>query len=344
MLVDPTSGQADALPEAPFDRPLAHPIATRVGDDVVVIGSECLASEPVEGNAEFCEPDTYAAARFDLREHEWEQIAVPPELRSVEGGYRGSLGVLDDRAVLVLGREPPQVWTYAPAASQWAKAPGSVVSDQACLAGATLVERVPTQDQTRPSTVALRLTEFATGATRGSSPLPGVAYQPFIDGSLRCRDHEIVVVDPGGVGGASGVHGYDATTDTWSTFPPSPVDLFGFTSLWVGDELVFLPTPGRAGQPAFALDPTTGRWRPIPDPPTDPAGAVADGTTVAGYVGPSFEADDSAPVICAGSPAGVAPSPTPPSTSDRPECRPDYRPPEPRRFRAGVWSFTVPPA
>ena len=71
VLVDPASGDAEELPEPPFDRPLAHPVAQRLGGRILVLGTSCIASEPMEGNAEFCEPDTFAAATFDPGAREW---------------------------------------------------------------------------------------------------------------------------------------------------------------------------------------------------------------------------------------------------------------------------------
>jgi hypothetical protein len=347
VLVDPTTGNAQRLPDAPFDKPLAHPIAQRIGGKVLVLGTECIASEPMEGNAEFCEPDTFAAATFDPRAQEWDRVDLPAELRGT-GGYRRSLGVLrDGRAALVLGSLPtPALWTYAPDDGRWAKGPVTLTEDDVCLAGSDAVELVLTEDATKSSTVSLQLTDVATGATRDAPQLPVVTYRPFINGSLRCQGSEILVVDPGGVGGAAGVHRYDRTSGTWSTLPAPPVDLFGFRSLWADDELLFLPTPGRPGEQAYALAPAVGRWRPVADPPADPQNPVWDGNAVAGYSPSSIAMDSSPAVICGPFPAGVAPGPTSSTTttSTRPECAPDYRPPPPRRTQAGVWSFTVPPA
>jgi hypothetical protein len=339
VLVDPTSGDAEKVPDPPFDRPLAHPVAQRIGDDVLVIGSSCIASEPTEGNAEFCEPDTYAAATFDPRSRQWERVELPPDLRTT-GGYRRALGAIDnDRAVLVLGREQPDVWTYAPSDGRWAKAPVSLSADNVCLAGSDAVELVLTEDVTKSSTASLRITDLATGAKLDSTRLPGVTYRPFINGYVRCNSAEILVVDPGVVGGAAGLHRYDRESGTWSTVPAPPVDLFGFRSVWADDELVFLPTPGAAGQQAYALNPATGRWRTIADPPINPQDPVWNGRAVVGYTPSTIAPDGSPGVICLRGETGG-----PPTTSGRPECKPDYRPPEPRRTRAGVWSFTVPSA
>jgi hypothetical protein len=343
VLVDPTSGASERLPDPPFDKPLAHPIAQRIGEKVLVLGSECIASEPTEGNAEFCEPDTYAAATFDPRSQEWRKVDLPADLRGT-GGYRRSLGVLrDGRAALVLGSMPaPAVWTYEPDDGRWEKAPVPLSDDNVCLAGSDVVERVLTEDATKSSTVSLRVTNLETGAVGDASQLPGVTYRPFMNGSLRCQGSEILVVDPGGVGGAAGVHRYDRAAGTWSTLPAPPVDLFGFRSVWADDELLFLPTPGSDGEQAYGLEPSVGRWRAIADPPANPQDPVWDGHAVLGYAPSTIQMDSTPAVVCGPFPA--APSPTSSTTSARPECRPDYRPPAPRRTHAGVWSFTVPPA
>lgn len=79
---------------------------------------------------------------------------------------------------------------------------------------------------------------------------------------------------------------YDPVADTWRALPPAPEGgAYGGTALWTGEELWVLGGFGdEAGRAAVAsaqaYDPTSDRWRPLPDPPGPPGtfagiGAVA---------------------------------------------------------------------
>ncbi len=93
---------------------------------------------------------------------------------------------------------------------------------------------------------------------------------------------EWILADPVGPAAA-----FDPATDGWRTLPPVPRPSASITGQWTGREVLVLgieiaeqgPSTGASSRHwAAALDPATGAWRDLPDPPTELAAtAVWDG-------------------------------------------------------------------
>lgn len=342
-LVDIGSGKARTLPDAPFNRPLINPTSVKIGDGVLVIGDQCIGSRPPDGNATFCEPGTYAAARFDLKSHEWQVVAIPAELQSVKEGRASALGsTADGRAVFELGGMTPQYWVYSPTDERWTHlASGASEVSQACIADDQLVELSIPTPVNGPAATPL-LTRFALSGVGVQRPVqvPGAARPPFQPGRIVCLADSVLVLGP--TGGAHGAQRNVLATGAWSTVPDPPADLFGFDPLWTGEEVVFLPPAGRIGQPAFAFQPGTNTWRIVPGPPPITTGAVWDGSKIVGYAEPRLlDAGEQAPPTACTFPAGTAPT-TAPTPSAYDACPPsETRRAAPKYSQSGVFTFRV---
>lgn len=104
-----------------------------------------------------------------------------------------------------------------------------------------------------------------TWRTLAESPLSG----PFPEAVW--TGEEMVVVTQ------TGIAAYNPTTDSWREFEPKPEDLGRTNEIeWTGSEVVVWPVfpvgdPLRRVEQGMALDPTTGTWRVLPDPPAWPS-------------------------------------------------------------------------
>lgn len=135
-----------------------------------------------------------------------------------------------------------------------------------------------------------RATYGAVGVWTGSelvlccgrwSPFQAVSYEPASDTWRTLADaggdeeyaeavwtgELMLVAEPGGVAA------YEPASDTWSEVPPSPMPLGRLNELaWTGAELVVWPANGgREVYAGMALDPVSGDWRVLDDPPAWPA-------------------------------------------------------------------------
>ena len=343
VLVDPTTGAAEQLPDPPFDKPLAHPIAQRIGGRVLVLGSECIASEPTEGNAEFCEPDTYAVATFDPRRaavgaHRPPARAagdgrVPPVARRAAGRPSGARARVDAGAggVDVLARRRPL--GEGPVVAERRQRLHRRVGRGRARADRgrdEVVDGLTPADGRRHRGDARRVAAPGCDLPARSSTASSVARAPRSSSSIRA--------------GSAARRGCTGTTarpargrrcrHLRSTCSGSGRS--GPTTSCCSSRRPERRCGGvRAGPAADAgaRSPTRPRTRRT---------RCGTATPSLGYVPSTIEADDSPAVICAPSTAPGSRRARRRRPRRRPECRPDYRPPEPRRTRPGVWSFTDP--
>lgn len=245
-IVDPATGKTELPPEAPFDDPLAFPVAVHVDGHVVVMGERCNADEPPEGSAYFCEPYTYAAARYNVREKSWTQIDLPAPISEVRNGYIVGLGASGGEALFLLGSRT-EVWSYSVDKDEWRRlADGGDTPASTCVAGGRVVSVTTTFEkdgvvtETNPQSVesgpgveysiapsdgwvgpTVTATDVRTGVTKISSQSPAVKYSPWSPPSVTCVG-DIAVVLPNGLGALRPLL-YNMTADTWVEAAPAPV-------------------------------------------------------------------------------------------------------------------------
>lgn len=290
-LIDPASGDVDRLPATPFEQGLRPtPAAAAVGDEVLLVGSQCRESTNRQG----CPSGGYRAAVYSIPDDEWRPVGLPGPLQTIENGQAEVAGVTSDgRAVLVLGGREGfgalanrQLWVYDPGSDEWEQLPlPGVLIEGVCLARDVLVvgtDLLP-EEGAAVSTEGPRLQVMDLARdTRGWLPTGGAGVVPEGDaGNLTCGDDVILFDD-----GAAAQQVFDLGADGgWRAPAPQPGDDVHADRLWTGEEFLFLDR----NAPSLAYDPEADEWRGLED--SDPTGtqSVWTGEAVIGWPGRTDE-------------------------------------------------------
>lgn len=313
-LVDPKTGDVEALPAAPFDVPLWDATAIALPGEVFLLGRLCAIGPRYDPETAPSDPDcrsgTYAAATLDLTRRVWASVTIPASVQGVRGAdaiVRGLGATSDGRVVVGLGSYlAPQPWTYDAATHEWVKVPDSGVSvKDGCLADDRLVV-LTTKYQHNGKVVAenpamiaapgettvgyegdgyvepaVAIWDLAAGGPwRISEVAPGVRFTDMPP-RLVCMGREAMAVSR--LNPMESLALFDLTTGG-ARLPSKPP--FGSVfdgELWSGSELIFRPLPLEAGASALAYDPASDRWRALVGMPAVTTGALWSGAAMVGY-------------------------------------------------------------
>lgn len=279
VLIDPSSGEQQPLPEPPFEAPLApHSVAASVDGDVFVFGETCQRRVEVDDTTTGCEPSGLAAAIYSLGDGSWRPVAVPEELIADSAPDRPwvvqSRGVTEGGGIVLdlihegnraTGQAP--FWVYEIASDEWAhlEDPGVVVDD-ACVAGDDIVVVSSTPGENAVATdVTLTMRSVSGRGAWASGPsLRDVvwSYSPQVG----CGDDFAVVYDSeaqvGGVDDLRAPSFLAAVGDgeplAWQALPDVDQVLPGVEH-WTGDRFLLVGLDGAA----LALDPEALTWTPV---------------------------------------------------------------------------------
>ena len=258
------------------------PLPPRFQQQAVWAGRELVVAGGCRGMPDDCR--TRDAAAYDPAAHTWRRIADLP------AGGDGVLVAAGDQVILVSGQSSPRSWVWSPDNDRW-RPLGPVPLAGVASSGTYL---------TWTGTEVLAVGQFGAGdgedGSRGGSSGPvarldlasgrwrtGAAAPPMpIFGDAVWTGSELIVAGVLSASGTSTGRGvavaYDPVADRWRQLPDPPLGPFGSAVGWSGTELVVagFDTPPSAGEKAplaagrhraAALDPTTGRWRELPDAP-----------------------------------------------------------------------------
>jgi len=302
-LIDPVTGEAEVLPEPPFDGALNRGgAAVAVDDEIVLAGGVCTATDGY--GDEPCPPNTLAAATYDRVSGSWSSVELPNQLRDTSAGVDALGATGDGRSVFRIESDTQaSYWTYAPSSGTWTAVPAPPVDQgAACLAGDQIVvasasfrhggEILP--DDPSGSDDAgvvvyaeddgwvdprIQVLDLNAGEQRwAESP---VAEDFFIEsdmGTLRitCSD-DVVLLHNSGRDVRQHPGAADLVDEPWQRVSAGPTEAIFPGVLPVGDEFVFLSPaidapPGDV--PAQIYNPVTGSWRTQPGLPRAAGGLV----------------------------------------------------------------------
>ncbi len=296
-LVDPVTGAEAALPEPPFEVPLAaHSVAAYSGTQVFVLGELCAATVEIDDTTSGCEPGGLAAAVYSPAEQSWRSVGIPEELVAATDRERPWVsqlrGVTDDGLIVLdlilegdraAGQAP--FWTFDPATDEWVHLddPGVVVDD-ACVAGDRLVVNSSVPGENLVATdVSLSVLSLDDDAEWEQGPALDEVIWSYAP-KMGCGDDFAVVYESEAQVGedaelraASFLTGTDpALGSDWMPLPDLGPTLPG-VDVWTGQRLAIFGFGGGA----VALDRTTDEWVPLADAPSvtadlDPPVVVGD--------------------------------------------------------------------
>jgi hypothetical protein len=291
-LIDPDDGDADVLPDPPFDRPLrVQPAVVAVDDEVLVIGQLCRETEN-EDRA--CDPGAYRAAVYSVPDREWRPIELPGHLERISNGQSESVGSTSDgRAVVMLGARDGfgpvanrELWTYSVSDDEWEQLPspetlveGACLADDALVVGAGLLAdtgdstTVPSGDAAGPRLHVMGLDSDA----RVWFPTEPAGVPTGDAASMTCGD-DLVLVDDGTAVKRVFQLGPDGG---WSEAADQPGDDVYTGHLWTGEEFLFLDP----NSPTLAYSPEDDAWRGIERAAPTGVRSVWTGEFVVGWPG-----------------------------------------------------------
>jgi hypothetical protein len=271
-LIDPTTAEQDLLPSPPFDGALA--VASLVADEehALVLGWLCTDPEP---DVESCAPGTVSAALLDLDSRAWSTVEVPDELAEARM-YDPVLGVTTDgRAVFRFERSG--FWTFDLANGNWKEVPFDGRHSDACLAGDRLVAATRVGRGRR----ALAIRSMAGGDWTLTTPTRAAGRDDVSCAGDIALLHDVFGEDPVR-------HSVDPADklDRWRRAAPAPHSGGYLTSVWTGDELVFLnlsteALPGHG--PGLAYDPEADEWTPLDGAPVSSDALVWGDDAIVGF-------------------------------------------------------------
>jgi hypothetical protein len=322
-LVDVMTGDAFALPPAPFKAPLLDPTAARVGNEIVVLGLDCPGFASEEDSASVkCTPGHghIVAASFNISGGSWKLIPTPAELEREAGTTEAKpwvswmpvvTGVSGD--ALVFSFNPtlytPSFWSLTPGTRSWRSLGSPGVSTNGCMAGdhvAVLTARysangtmLSTEEllQRRGGSSldawvqpTLRFLDVARpeGGWQASPTLDDVKYP--LQPDISCMGARVMVTGPR-VGPDGGARVYDTSSHAWSTPPPPPsapgvaVGAELGPRVWTGTELLSI-----SDLPNFPPATSGGATTPAP-------GWAYNPTTNSWREIPSFPAQQTRPQV-----------------------------------------------
>ncbi len=303
-LLDPETGEAEALPEPPTG-PVEAPAHLAVGTDhVMLFGIRC--SEPFEDSEDYCNPGTYGAAVLDVERRTWEEADVPAELASMENGYRGVVGESAPGEFVVLAGVPDnhvnspfgkELWHYSVADGRWARIPdpGVRIVDVCQASGVTIVLTVKiesdgvvvAEDQpyeggtdayVQPSVRVFRRAAEGETSWRASEVAPISDWQA--PPQLACTADGVLVH------GAPGEQAFaslsaDGDLSAWRDPGPAPAEGAVFSADLTAERSVYLVET--SGGVAVRFDTATGTWGEMLDMPTVDDRPVWSGEAVIGW-------------------------------------------------------------
>jgi hypothetical protein len=231
----------EALPPSPLSARYAH-TAVWTGQEMIVVGG--MNDDDHDDNSDETDATTreQGAAAYDPAAHTWRTLADPPELIA---GSATAVWTGDEMVVLATD------WDDTVNTSAGPNDPAGAIYD-------------PGED-----------------SWRAIAPFPESRGELSPDVSAHWLDGRMIVVGvlpPGaGMPPGQGTAAYDPATDEWEALDDAPLPLRTASVTSTGDELVAVgpdaPLDGEGslvpgtGMAAAALDPTTGTWRMLPDPP-----------------------------------------------------------------------------
>lgn len=240
---DPVEGAWRPMAEPPFEPPLAGPVGTWTGSELLVVGIPCK-DLPVEDSSLWnCSPGGLRAGAFDPVENAWREVDLPASLgrdahhRSIQAigsTSQGSLFVLDGRYWLARGDD------------RWAELPSPPIKARSlCLVGDRLLALDYTDDVTYED--QLNAQEQAGGEVTQADPTPPDQQSAMMAATLDL---------PGG---------------SWETIPRR--DTRGIAPPYLNSTCApdgaYVFSAGASDDPATAYahcDAITGEWEPIPPP------------------------------------------------------------------------------
>lgn len=311
-LVDPDTGEADRLADAPFDPPLYRPMAAATADTAFVFGEECRPTDDPEATSPECDPGTYAAATLDAS-GVWSAVKMPKALDKIRGDRTvgRALGAsAGGEFVIGLGSfEAAEVWSFDPGREQWTKLPDlPVMALDGCVTGDyVVVLTAGFRSGEQVLAVDPKLTagpgEMTFGYEGDGYVEPRVAVKDLRSGDgwqvsapdpdaryssspprLACTGNQAMAVS--GLSPTEALARFSLDTGEVLTVADPPVYRHFNEELWTGTELVFLPIAIEVGFPGLAYNPSTDTWRELHDFPPTTTGAVWSGSAIVGYSEP----------------------------------------------------------
>jgi hypothetical protein len=298
VLVAPDGRTARRVPEAPFRAPLYSPNAVGVDGQAVVVGVQCARAFDEDSADPRCEPGTTAAAVLDLRDGgaAWRSVDLPKDaIGDYQSGGRAVGASVGGEAVFHF---PGGIYAFDPARDRWRKLPAAGVDARtlrdACITGDTLVVVSKETIETGPAgsvaaPVVHTLDLGSGGGWRRSVLADGTARNVGgmeITGLIQvvsCAGDLVVVSQPGQL---ELTRAYSLVDRRWFTPPRAPRGVMAYTSVWTGDEVVFLPNTTDVRRVANAYRPETNTWRFLERVPQEQFGGAWDGRAIVGYTEP----------------------------------------------------------
>jgi hypothetical protein len=298
VLVAPDGRTARSLPDPPFRAPLYAPNAVAVGGQVLVVGVECARAYDEDSADPRCEPGTTAAAVLDLRDDgaTWRSVDLP---KGAIGDYQsGGRAVGTGTGGEAVMHFAGGMYAFDPARDSWRRLPSAGVDAGAlrdsCITGDTLVvvsketiESAPVGTVAAPVVHTLDLRGDSTWMS--SVPADGTIRSVGgmdVTGLLQvvsCAGDTVVVSQPGAL---EMTRAYSLTDRRWHTPPRAPRGVMAYSTVWTGDEVVFLPTSADGRRVANAYRPATDTWRFREGVPQEQFGGAWDGRAIVGYTRP----------------------------------------------------------
>jgi hypothetical protein len=313
VIVDPRTGDARIVAEAPFDPPLAGPEAIALNGDVFVSGTLCNAR--LGDDDIICVPNSPAVGIYDVDQDEWKRVDVPDAIASratkFDRAHISPLGTTSDGRVVVMIRTgqsflegiPDEFWTYSIKKDRWIRLPDAGFSaESSCVANDELVllrvkyeERgVVTETDPEPRTggsskyyvqPSLAVLEFENGAAWRETVLEPTARYDSSPPSISCLDGHVMLVSP--TFWDRGLLLFDKASNRWSApASPPPNSIFSVHRLWTGTELIVLASEVDVGKPSVAYNPSTNTWRELDGLPLVTRHALWSGAALIGYQEP----------------------------------------------------------